>query len=278
MYKFFWGVFGLLGCLFSMQAAAQSAGLAPGQAAFGALNEAFEVSPDQQAALDQFTAELERIAAETADPAALSALQTELAATLRALQAPLRKAMGEANEALQAALLSARQADLFGPGEDPALGEGELVVVEFFDYQCGYCKRMLPSVLAAIDTYKVKVRIKELPVLGEMSQLAARYALAAHRQGKYAEFHTRLVQERSRLSPDLLTELAADIDLNIDQLKRDAESPEIAQVLADNLSLARDLGIRGTPAFFIGDTPVYGALPEEDFLRLVSEAKAALSG
>ena len=271
----FRGIFGLFACLLSVHAGAQSGDSPPGQAEFGALNRAFEVSPAQRAALDEFTAAFARIARDTNDPDALSALQSELIATLRRLQAPLHEAATEVHDALQDALITVRHNDLFGPTDEPSLGQGELLVVEFFDYQCGYCKRMLPTVLAAVETQAVRVRIKEFPVLGPASELAARYALAAHKQGHYAEFHTRLVQEDGPLSREYLQALAADIGMDVTRLTRDADSAETTRILAENHRLGRDLGIRGTPAFFIGDTPVYGALPEEDFMRLVVEAKAA---
>lgn len=273
MRGYFQGFFWLFICLFGAQAAAESGGQPPGQAQFEALNRAFEVSPAQQAALDEFTRAFERIARDTTDPDVLVELQTKLVATLRALQTPLQKAASQANDALQHALFAARQSDLFGPGDEPSLGQGELLVVEFFDYQCGYCKRMLPAVLAAIEAHEVQVRIKEFPVLGPASELAARYALAAHNQGYYAEFHTRLLQEDGPLSRQYLRALAADIGMDVARLTRDAQSEDTTRILTENHRLAAELGIRGTPAFFIGDTPIYGALPEDEFLRLVAEAK-----
>ena len=142
--------------------------------------------------------------------------------------------------------------------------EGDIVVVEFFDYNCGYCKRALESVQKVVDKDKnVKVVFVELPILGEQSTQAARWALAAQKQGKYFEYHQAIMNHRGPKSDDQLEKIAESVQLDLTQLKADLDSDEINTALSENRQLADSLGISGTPAFIIGDEIVRGFVPFE---------------
>ena len=144
------------------------------------------------------------------------------------------------------------QDTLFNNPNFPVMGNpnGTVVLAEFADYQCGYCKRMYPVLKNAIKKHSdLKVVMVEFPILGEVSLHASRTALAAAKQGKYAVIHDELMQHRGRLSIDKIDAIAEDAKLDMDQLKSDMNSDEIKQTIQSSLTLARALGITGTPTF-----------------------------
>lgn len=141
-------------------------------------------------------------------------------------------------------------------GTDPFIGnpDGDVVVVEFFDYNCGYCRKAFDDVLKLSEKDKnLKVVFKELPILSETSREAARWALAAQKQGRYFDFHKALMNGRSAPSEAVFIKIAEKLDLDVDQLKKDVKDDAIEQHIDENLALSRSLGIQGTPAFIIGD-------------------------
>lgn len=145
----------------------------------------------------------------------------------------------------------------------PTVGpdDAQVSVVEFFDYNCGYCKQVANDVDRLINEEKnVRVIFKELPILSETSEEASRYALAADKQGKYLEYHKALMNHQGSINEDVLTKTAKDIGLNVEQLKKDANTQDIRDQLAKNVELARELGVRGTPFFVIGRQKIPGAL------------------
>ena len=153
---------------------------------------------------------------------------------------------------------------------------GKVTVVEFFDYNCGYCKRSLPDVLKLIETDKdVKLVIKEFPILGPGSLVAAKAAVAARRQGKYWEFHLALMNEKGAIDEARVFEVAKTVGLDGAKLRRDMEDPEIAKIIARNHTTAEALGIQGTPAFVIDQTLVPGALGFEALTGAVAAVREA---
>ena len=159
---------------------------------------------------------------------------------------------------------------------DPAIGpeDADAVLVEFFDYRCGFCKRVLGDVmaLAAADS-RLRIVFKEFPILGPLSVVAARASLAADRQGKWTEFHVALMSAPGALSEDRIMDIAAETGLDIAQLRADMESEAVAAVIERNRALAQTLGIRGTPAFLVKNAIVPGAASQEDLARLVAGAR-----
>ncbi len=158
-------------------------------------------------------------------------------------------------DSLRKALVT-HHAALVNDPHTPVVGNpnGDVTVVEFFDYSCPYCKSVeddLRALLKADD--KVRLVLKEFPVLGPGSTLAAKAALAAQSQGKYREFHDALLTTRGQYTDDSLMRIGRSVGLDADRLKSDMEAPAVEAALAANNTVAEALGIRGTPAFVIGD-------------------------
>lgn len=159
----------------------------------------------------------------------------------------------------------------------PVMGnpDGDAVVVEFFDYNCPYCKRVAPDVEALVESDdKVKVVYREWPILGDGSVFAARAALAAREQDLYAPFHWALMDLAGRATEDTVIETAEEVGLDVAQLRADMEAPEIDAHIETSMRLASALGFNGTPSFVIGDALVPGLVPLERLQDLVEEARA----
>ncbi len=143
--------------------------------------------------------------------------------------------------------------------DTPFLGspQGKKVIVEFFDYNCPFCKRTVEDVTQLIkDDKDVKVFLKDFPILSSTSNDAARWALAAQKQGKYAEFHIammRMPTPGERSTEDMYVKISKDLNLNVDKMRADANSQEIKDKIAKNLDVARALHFNGTPTFIIND-------------------------
>ncbi|MGH6737296.1 MAG: DsbA family protein [Methyloceanibacter sp.] len=146
---------------------------------------------------------------------------------------------------------------------------GDVTVVEFFDYNCGYCKRAMPDVVKLIDNDgQVRFVFKELPIFGEESEDAAKGALAANKQGKYFEMHQKLFTAPGKANKDKVLRVANEIGLDVPQLEKDMESEEVQQALDEARELAQKLGLQGTPLYLIGDRTIPGA-PEDLYDQLV---------
>ncbi len=182
-----------------------------------------------------------------------------------------RHADDQAREAI------ARYSDmLLNDPSSPTTGNprGDVVVVEFFDYQCPYCKRTTTEVRRLIgDDRNLKVVFKELPILGPASITAARAALAAHRQGKYLAFHFALMKVSGKLSEAAILQTAAEVGIDVKRLREDMRNPRIKAMIRANLELAKRLGINGTPAFVIGDQMIPGAVDFAALKRMVAAAR-----
>ena len=184
-----------------------------------------------------------------------------------------REAAAEAER--RTAALTARKDDLFHSVASPVGGnpEGDVTLVEFFDYRCGYCRRVVGSLRALVDQDEdLRVVFKEFPILGEDSVRAARAALAAERQGLYMPLHFALMAADD-LSMDGIMQAAAGVGLDTGQLAADMEAPEVQAEIAATYALARDLGIEGTPAFVVDDELILGAVSQERLAALIDEAR-----
>jgi protein-disulfide isomerase len=179
------------------------------------------------------------------------------------------------NEEGKQAIIASRQ-ELFNDPADPIAGnpDGDVTLVEFFDYNCPYCKKARQTLFQLLDEDKgVKLVLKEFPILGPDSTLAARAALAARIQGKYIEFHNAMFESKARLSEDKVVAVANRIGLDVKKLRRDMETPEISATIKRNLALARSLNVRGTPAIFIGEHIIPGAPSLEGLKELIAEQR-----
>jgi protein-disulfide isomerase len=160
----------------------------------------------------------------------------------------------------------------------PVLGnpDGDVTVVEFFDYNCPYCRRVKPEMeaLLAADP-NVRVVYREWPILGDGSVFAARAALASRNQGKYEEFHWAMMQLKERAEEASILRTAEDIGLDVAQLRRDMNGPEIEEHIQTSMRLAQSLGFSGTPSFVIGDSLAPGLIQADQMIELVDQARAA---
>ncbi|ALG70716.1 membrane protein [Azospirillum thiophilum] len=186
-----------------------------------------------------------------------------------------RQKTAEAEQARKA--LVENRAELTRSPADPVAGnpQGDVTVVEFFDYQCGYCKAVQADTQALIKSDpKLRFVLKEFPILGPASLVASKAALAARAQGKYMELHNALMAQRGQLDEAVIMRLAKSVGLDTDRLKKDMESPDVLKVIAANQALAEKLNIRGTPAFVFGDELVPGAIKLDDMKRLTDAVRA----
>lgn len=174
------------------------------------------------------------------------------------------------------ALAAQKQAVRNDPSSEVAGNpQGDVTVVEFFDYRCPYCKQAHNQLQALLKRdSKVRVVLKEFPILGPESVVASRAALAARAQGKYLAFHNALLETRA-LNEEIIFRLAADVGLDVDRLKKDMTQPEVQAIIARNRKLGEALGITGTPAFVIGDQLAPGALSVDRLAAMVEEARAS---
>ncbi|WP_347836213.1 DsbA family protein [uncultured Planktomarina sp.] len=158
----------------------------------------------------------------------------------------------------------------------PNLGnpEGDVTVVEFFDYNCPYCRsagQTLQALLAA--DANVRLIYREWPILGEDSVIAARAALAAREQGKYEAFHWALMNGEGRVTEAVIFKVARDLGMDVPKLEADMGSPAVEAHIALSNALAQQLGFTGTPAFIVGDKTAPGMLSFDEITRLVADAR-----
>lgn len=175
------------------------------------------------------------------------------------------------------ALATEREALLRNPA-DAVRGNprGDVTVVEFFDVRCGYCRQIIPALNEMIRRDpQVRLVLKDLPILGPNSVLAARALIAAQRQGKYGELHDALMALRGEIAEPQIRREAERLGLDWTRLRRDMDDAAVTARIDANLALARRIGVEGTPALVIGDRLVGGAVPVETLLQFVAEARAA---
>ena len=163
----------------------------------------------------------------------------------------LREALDPARQL--ASQVESHRSELLAAEGVPLLGEasGAVTVVEFFDYRCGFCKRSLDAVRAAVTRGGVRLQMREYPILGEGSVRAARVALAAARQGAYGDAHFALMAHEGDYDEASVEGIALELGLDLDRLRSDMASPEVGALIEANRELAGRLGVTGTPAFLV---------------------------
>jgi protein-disulfide isomerase len=177
----------------------------------------------------------------------------------------------------QDSLVSRRQEIERDPAS-PVVGNvnGNVTVTEFFDYRCGYCKAVLPSVQQLLkDDPNVRFVMKELPILSPESRIAAKLALAVWKNEpkRYQELHTKLMSAQGDFSERRIFALAKEAGVDVERARRGMDAPEIEQALAANMELAQALGITGTPGFVVGKQLAPGAIDYDTLKRFVAEAR-----
>ena len=172
------------------------------------------------------------------------------------------------SERMAAAMMESAN-ELYRHAGSPVVGNvkgGDVPIVEFFDYNCGFCKKAFPDLAKLVDKdKKVRVILKEFPILSKGSEEASRVALAAKMQGKYWEFHRAMLETQGQANEASALRAAEKLGLDMTRIKRDMASAEVKKEIEDTRKLATKIGIQGTPHFIVGDRVVAGApenLPE----------------
>ncbi|WP_246525784.1 DsbA family protein [Thalassovita aquimarina] len=190
----------------------------------------------------------------------------------------LEKRQADALEIAKKEVLSSQRDLLERDPNAPVLGnpEGDVTIVEFFDYNCPYCRRVKPEVKAVIEADpNIRLVYREWPILGEGSVFAAKAALAARKQGKYAEFHWAMMGIKGRANEISVLRVAAEIGLDVEKLRKDMEAPEVQEHFETSMRLTRALGFNGTPSFVIGDNLVAGFVERSELAKRITEARNA---
>jgi len=190
----------------------------------------------------------------------------------------LRRKQEEAQKKAAEDALKTRRVELQGATDLPVAGnaKGDVTIVEFMDYRCGYCKGVKPTIDEVLRTDgKVRLVIKEFPILGPASKTASMAAIAAHKQGKYLAYHNALMAYPNNLTDEVIFALARQVGLDLVKLKADMASPEVQALIEKTHKLAQDLGINGTPGFIIGDQIIPGAVNADELKKKIGEAREA---
>src|ERR1700740_2010488 len=164
--------------------------------------------------------------------------------------------------------------------EIPVLGnpDGDLTVVEYFDYQCPYCKKLAPQIAQVIrDDGKIRLVLKDWPIFGAVSKSAAQLALAAKYQNKYQEAHDALIGAKEKLSDANIPELLTKAGVDVEKVKQDLQAHQktIDDVLTRNDKQADAFGFQGTPGFIVGFFRVPGVVEMKVFKQIIADARAA---
>ncbi len=160
---------------------------------------------------------------------------------------------------------------------DPVLGnpEASLVIYEFSDYNCGYCKRLFGPIQEVLaEDNDIRVVVKEFPILSESSMVAAQAAIAAQMQGVFPQYHINMMTNPGAISLDTILAAAREAGANIGKLQRDMRSAETAAVINRTRISAEQLQISGTPGLVIGSTIIPGAISGDDLRQLIAEERA----
>ena len=139
--------------------------------------------------------------------------------------------------------------------------QADITIYEFFDYNCGYCKSVVKTIMDVLsEDKKINFVFVEFPILSQQSYFAAKAALASKKQDLYNQFHLSLMKIKGRVNEEKVFNTAKTIGLDLSQLRIDMNNPQIEQQLLKNREIAKLLGLNGTPAFVIGDIIYSGAL------------------
>lgn len=177
----------------------------------------------------------------------------------------------------QKSALTAEKANLVDPASSVIAGnpQGDVTIVEFMDYNCGFCKRAMDDVRAlAKDDPKLKIVIKDFPILGPDSVEASRVAIATKNQlqgQKYWDFHVKLMGTKGRINGAKAMEIAKESGADVERIRKDLDAPATRAAIEQTVALGDRLGLTGTPAFIVGDEIVFGAVGK-DALKAKIEA------
>jgi protein-disulfide isomerase len=164
--------------------------------------------------------------------------------------------------------------------EIPVLGnpQGDLTVVEYFDYQCPFCKKLAPEIAQVVrEDGKIRLVLKDWPIFGAVSRSAAQLALAAKYQSKYQEAHEALIGANGKLNDANIPELLAKAGGDVEKARQDLQEHQktIEDLLIHNNAQADAFGFQGTPGFIVGFFRVPGVVEMKVFKQIIADARAA---
>ncbi|MGO4705143.1 DsbA family protein [Microvirga sp. 2MCAF38] len=198
---------------------------------------------------------------------------------LQEVIAELEKRQADQQRVAQSAVMKESKQAILSAPHSFVVGNptGDVTLVEFFDYNCGYCKRALSDLqtLTKSDP-KLRIVLKDFPVLGPESVEASRVALAAKNQlsaDKLFEYHTKLLESRGRVNGDRAIAVAKEMGLDVARLQKDMNGTDVKAALAENADLGDKLGLTGTPAFIIGDEVISGAVGLDPLKKVVASVR-----
>ncbi len=174
--------------------------------------------------------------------------------------------------------LKNKSGEIFHDAADAVVGnpKGDVTIVEFFDYNCAWCKKSIVELKALVEKDKnVRIVMKEFPIFGEGSEYAARAALASVKQGKYWKFHQALFASESKVTIEVTDQIAAEVGLDVAKMKKDMEDPAIAAHIQKTQLLAQTMLITGTPGFIIDDQVIPGYTPLDGLVASLATVRAA---
>lgn len=189
----------------------------------------------------------------------------------------LQKHEQENAEAKTKEQISGSKDKIFNDPTTPVGGnpKGNVTIVEFYDYQCGYCKMSEESIQKLLKEDKnIKFVYKDFPILGPASVEAAKAGLASVKQGKFQVFHDAMMTKKDHVTGDMIYQVAKEVGIDVDKLKKDMADKSISDIINTNLQLGQDIGVRGTPMFIVNDNVFPGALQYEQLKQAVSDARA----
>jgi protein-disulfide isomerase len=199
---------------------------------------------------------------------------------LEEAMAELNKRQAAADAAKHEASIATNADTIFNSPRGVVIGnkDGDVTFVEFFDYNCGYCKRAMTDMLDLMKTdSKLKVVLKEFPVLGQGSVEAAQVAVAVRMQDptgkKYLDFHQKLLGGRGQADKVRALAVAKELGFDMARLEKDMASPEAKATIEENFKLAEDMGMNGTPSYVIGKHVVVGAVGMDGLKEKISQAR-----
>ena len=150
--------------------------------------------------------------------------------------------------------------------------QADITIYEFFDYNCGYCKSVVKTIMDVLsEDKKINFVFVEFPILSQQSYFAAKAALASKKQNLYNQFHLSLMKIKGRVNEEKVFNIAKKIGLDLSQLRIDMNNPQIEQQLLKNREIAKLLGLNGTPAFIIGDIIYSGALNLNNLKKIIKQ-------
>ena len=190
----------------------------------------------------------------------------------------LDKRQKEADASEHKTAIADNAKEIYHSGADFVGGnpKGDVTLVEFFDYNCPWCKKSVPELQKLIQQDgNVRLVLKEFPIFGEESEYAARAALASKAQGKYWQFHQALFAHEGKVNKAIVDQIAKAQGLDMEKLKADMEKPETQMIVRRNQDLAQTLGIDGTPGFVVNDQILPGYMPYRGLAAAVEGVREA---